>query len=89
MVNPISFVEEISKSIWRWGVNDSGRYDIWHVTEVTIFGNLKLGIRIELADCSEMYITTMKISECHDETSIKEYIPKDCDPYRLLSRQIL
>lgn len=62
MMDLVSFVEQIGETVWRWGVDDGGRNDVWHVSKVTIFWNTKLWIRIELSDSRKMNVAAGSLS---------------------------
>lgn len=44
MMDFVAFVEQIGKSVWWWRVDNSGRDDVWHVSEVTVFRDTKFWI---------------------------------------------
>ena len=50
MVDLVSTVENIRKHFPRGSVDNCGRYDIWHVTMITIFWNGQLLAAVKATD---------------------------------------
>lgn len=60
MVHRVALVEHVCDQI-RLGHIGNGRGDhIWHISVIPVFGNVELGIRVELSNACQMDITTAK-----------------------------
>lgn len=56
VVHLVALVEDVCHQVWWWSVDDGRRDDIRHVAKVFVFGQLKLGVGVELSDRSQVDI---------------------------------